>query len=107
MTCPHCSNPTTRPGWCESCDIEDQLGQGAAETHPINSQETAMETLADALPAEQSRVRELLAIYESIPTGAFGAAMIRRALARAEQAAVSGDVVAMIQAYEDLKSYES
>lgn len=29
MTCPHCSAPTARPGWCESCDIEDQLALDA------------------------------------------------------------------------------
>lgn len=61
-------------------------------------------TLADALPAEQRRVRELLVEYVSLgPVGSFGAAMLRQTLARADQAAMSGDVVAMLRAYEDLK----
>jgi hypothetical protein len=51
-------------------------------------------SLAEAFPAEQERVRELLADYESIgPSGAFGAHMIRSALKEADHAAMSGDVV--------------
>lgn len=64
-----------------------------------------METLADALPKEQQRVRELLPIYDAIPTGVFAATMMRQSLARAELAAASGDLVGMIAAYEDLKGY--
>lgn len=66
-----------------------------------------METLADALPKEQQRVRELLPMYDAIPTGVFAATMMRQSLARAEQAAASGDVVAMLAAYEDLKGYDA
>ena len=63
-----------------------------------------MSTLADALPAEQERVRELLITYESLgPVGSFGAAMLRQTLARADQAVMSGDVIAMLRAYEELK----
>jgi hypothetical protein len=62
--------------------------------------------LAEALPIEQARVRDILPVYDSIPAGAFAAAMIRQSLAAAEQAAASGDVVAMLRAYEDLKGYE-
>ncbi|MGZ8915361.1 MAG: hypothetical protein ACXW1Z_19915 [Methylobacter sp.] len=65
-----------------------------------------MTTIAEDLPKEQQRVRELLAIYDSIPAGALAAMMMRRSLSRAEMASASGDVVAMIAAYEDLKSYE-
>jgi len=61
--------------------------------------------LAEALPIEQARVREMLPVYDSIPAGKFAAAMIRQSLAQAEQAAASGDVVAMLRAYEDLKGY--
>jgi hypothetical protein len=66
-----------------------------------------METLADALPKEQQRVRDLLPIYDAIPTGVFAATMMRQSLALAEQAAASGDVAAMIAAYEDLKGYDA
>ena len=34
-----------------------------------------MTSLAEEFPKEQQRVRELLPLYDSIPTGAFGAAM--------------------------------
>lgn len=54
-------------------------------------------------PKEQARVRELLAIYKTIPTGVFGAAMIEQALRRADEAAISGDVVAILRSYEELK----
>lgn len=61
-------------------------------------------SLGEAFPQEQARVRELLEQYIAIgPNGAFGAAMIRQALTRAEQAAINGDVVAMLRSYEELK----
>lgn len=62
------------------------------------------ETLADALPKEQQRARELLRQYQEIgPAGAFGAAMITQALARADAASASGDVVAMVRSLEELR----
>ena len=61
-------------------------------------------TLGERFPIEQARVRELLVEYEKLgPVGIFGAAMIRQALENADKAAVSGDVVAMLQAYEELR----
>jgi len=64
-----------------------------------------MESLAEALPKEQARVRRVLAIYKSIgPAGAFGAAFIEADLAAADRAVMSGDLVAMIQAFETLKT---
>lgn len=66
-----------------------------------------MKTLAEALPKEQQRVRELLPMYDAVPNGNFAATMMRNSLARAEQAAASGDVIAMIAAYEDLKGYDA
>ncbi|MBI1383025.1 MAG: hypothetical protein GC161_18295 [Planctomycetaceae bacterium] len=63
--------------------------------------------LAEALPLEQSRVRDLLEVYESLgSTGAFGATQLRAALDEAEQASASGDVVRMIRAYAALKGCE-
>lgn len=63
-----------------------------------------MTTLADGLLAEQQRCRVLLEVYAGIgPAGAFGAAMIRQDLADAEAAIMSGDVVAMLRAYEALR----
>jgi hypothetical protein len=64
-------------------------------------------TLADALPLEQARVREILGHYKEIgPAGMFGAAFIEQSLRKADVAIMSGDLVAMIQAYEELKEYK-
>lgn len=64
-------------------------------------------TLAEALPAEQARCRELLIAYKEIgPVGAFGYTMIEAALKRADQAVMSGDPVAMLRSYEELKGCE-
>ena len=63
-----------------------------------------MTSLGDDLPKEQARCRELLGIYKQIgPPGQFGAMMIEQALQRANQAVISGDIVAMIRSYEELK----
>ncbi len=61
-------------------------------------------TLADALPAEMARVREVLGHYREIgAAGMFGAAMIEQDLRAADRAVMSGDVVAMIRALEVLR----
>ncbi|KKL49578.1 hypothetical protein LCGC14_2314060 [marine sediment metagenome] len=66
-----------------------------------------MHTLGDELPKQQARCRELLVIYKEIgPSGAFGAAMIEQSLREADQAVISGDVVAMLRAYARLKNHE-
>ncbi len=63
--------------------------------------------LAEAFVEEQARVRELLTAYKSIgPAGSFGAAMLEMRLRKADQAAVSGDVVKMLSSYEELKGCE-
>lgn len=66
-----------------------------------------METLADALPKEQERVRELINIYKSIgPGGAVAVILMEYSLKRAEVAVAAGDVVGMIAAYKELKEYK-
>lgn len=63
-----------------------------------------METLAEALPKEQARVREVLGHYKEIgPPGRFGAMMIERSLQAADKAVMSGDPVAMMRALKDLQ----
>lgn len=63
--------------------------------------------LAEALPKEQARVRELIEMYREIgPAGAFARMMMEHSLRAADKAASEGDVVAMLRAYEDLKGYE-
>ena len=67
-----------------------------------------METLGEALPKEQARVREVLGHYKDIgPAGMFGAAMIEQSLRQADQAVMSGDLPAMIAAYNELKDIEA
>ena len=66
------------------------------------------ETLGDALPKEMARVREVLGHYKEIgPAGMFGAAFIEQDLRAADKAVMSGDVVAMIAAYNKLKEIKS
>jgi len=65
------------------------------------------ESLGTALPQEQARCRELLKVYHDLGSvGQFGAMMIERDLAAADEAVISGDLVAMMKAYEDLKGCE-
>ncbi len=69
-----------------------------------------MESLGEALPKEQARVRELILQYRDPMlggSGVFAAAMMENSLREADQAVMSGDVVAMLRAYEDLKGYNA
>lgn len=53
-----------------------------------------------------ARVRdELLPIYDSIPTGAFAAAMMRADLDAAAKAMAEGNAVAMLRVYQSLKGF--
>ena len=64
-------------------------------------------TLADKLPEEMNRCRELSQVYANLGrSGAFGKAAIDRELAVAEKAAASGDVVAMVLACQKLKEFK-
>jgi hypothetical protein len=66
------------------------------------------ESLAEALPREQARVREVLSHYKALGSvGMFGAAFIEADLREADAAVMSGDVVRMIRAYEKLKGIEA
>lgn len=65
------------------------------------------DSLAEALPKEQARVREVLGHYKEIgPPGAFAVVMIEQSLRSADKAVMSGDVVAILAAYEDLKQIQ-
>jgi hypothetical protein len=65
------------------------------------------ETLGEALPKEMARVRELLPMYDAIPTGIFAATMMRADLDAAAKAMAEGDVVAMLRVYESLKGFQA
>lgn len=66
------------------------------------------QSLADGLPAEQARVREIIAVYRDLPgnVGTPAVILMEASLSRAERAAAHGDVVAMAIAYTDLKGWE-
>lgn len=65
------------------------------------------DTLGDALPREMARVRdEVMPAYEaSGSAGGYALQMMRYDLDIAAKALASGDVVAMMRAYEALKGY--
>ena len=64
-------------------------------------------TLADQLPVEMARCRELSQEYAAIgQSGLFGKAVVDSALAEAEKAASSHDTVGMLAAYQKLKDCE-
>lgn len=66
------------------------------------------ETLGDAFPKEQARVREILGYYKEVgAAGTFGALMIEDVLRRADRAAVSGDVVQMARVYQEMLEIEA
>lgn len=63
-----------------------------------------MSSLGEQYPVEQARVRKLLGSYREIgPAGTFGASMLEQVLQRADQAAMSGNVIAMLRSYEEMK----
>lgn len=65
------------------------------------------ENLVEGITRQCNRVRELIALYESLPDGAGrpAAFLMRQSIQRAEQALGSGDVIAMLAAYRDLEGY--
>ena len=65
-------------------------------------------SLAEALPAEMARVRDVVMppYIEIGPAGAFALAVMRQSLNEAAKALAEGDVVAMIRCYEDLKGWQ-
>lgn len=67
-----------------------------------------MSTLGDEYLKEQARVREVLGYYKEIgPAGMFGAMMIEQTLRKADEAALSGDIVQMIAAFQEMKEIKS
>jgi len=67
------------------------------------------ESLGDALPKEQARVRELIIQYlDPVLCGAgrVAAALMEQDLKKTDEAVMSGDVVEMIRMYEKLKEWE-
>lgn len=71
-----------------------------------------MNSLAEQLPAEINRVREIQDQFKGL-RGMKNVivepqiAMIEQAISAAISASASGDVIAMLRAYETLKGYEA
>jgi len=62
------------------------------------------DSLAEAFPKEQMRVRELLIAYKEISVpGIFGSYYLENLLQRAEKAAAEGDTVAMIRLLKEMQ----
>jgi len=69
-----------------------------------------MESLGEALPKEQARVRELIVQYrDPILNGAgnFAAAMMEQDLKETDAVVMAGDVVGMMRMYEQLKTWRA
>ena len=68
-----------------------------------------LKTLGEALPEEMARVRELIVMLRDPMlrgSGEIAARLMELDLQAADKAVMSGDVVAMIKAYEALKKWE-
>lgn len=61
------------------------------------------ENLIEGLRRELDRNREILGYYEEIPTGVFGAAMIRESIRKGDEALNNMDTVEMLRAFKDLQ----
>ena len=67
-----------------------------------------MASLGEDLPKEQARVRKLILQYRDPMlngAGNIAAMLMEQALKEADSAIISGNVVAMIQAYRNLKDF--
>ena len=63
--------------------------------------------LIEEIQSELKRVKEILPLYEAIPTGAFGAMMIKSDIKAGEESIASGDTVKMVSALANLQSIKS
>ena len=81
------------------------MGEWDAEGDSDSVTALRNDTLADALPRQMARNRELSQVYAAIgPAGMFGKAGIDADLAAAEKASAEQDLPAMIAAYQRLKA---
>ena len=55
------------------------------------------ETLMDGLLSEIERCSKLKALYDEIPSGAFGSSVIQQTIDNAKAAVASGDIEEMIR----------
>lgn len=62
--------------------------------------------LMEGLLEEINRVKEILPYYEEIPQGIFGATVIKDSIKKGEAALVSGNIIDMMCAFDDLKDIQ-
>jgi len=62
--------------------------------------------LIEGIQKEIERCLEVLAFYEKIPQGTFGAIVIRKTILNAEKAMASDDAVEMLRSYKELNDIE-
>lgn len=61
-------------------------------------------SVGEDFPKQQARVRVILGYYREIgPVGAFGAAIIEQTLRDADAAIASGDIIAILRTYQEMK----
>lgn len=65
-------------------------------------------SVGSEFPKEQARVRQLIAEYRSLPGGVgyIGAKLMEAVLQRADEAAMSGDITAILASYEEMRGCE-
>jgi hypothetical protein len=67
------------------------------------------DSLGEALPKEQARVRELIIQYRDPMlgrAGGFAAALMEQDLKQTDEAVMSGDVVEMLRMYQKLREWQ-
>lgn len=65
-------------------------------------------TLGEALPIEMARCRDIMLHAQEIgAAGGFLVMVLQASLHKADKAVMSGDLVDMIQAYQELREYKS
>lgn len=63
-------------------------------------------TLGEDLPKEIERVQKIIEVYEEVPCGHISTSFMKEDVAKAQKALNDVDIVGMIRAYQNLKSYE-
>jgi hypothetical protein len=67
------------------------------------------DSLGEALPKEQARVRKIILQYHDPMlngAGAFAACLMEQDLQKTDEAVMSGDVVEMLRMYQKLKEWK-
>lgn len=67
-----------------------------------------MDTVGDDFPRQQERIRECRDQGIEIgPNGRFYVAVCNEILKRADEAAISGDIILILRSYQEMKEFQS